>query len=80
MKIKNILLTGFSLVALTACSDYLDVDAPSKHEIDKVFGSTKETGTALNGVYKGLLEKNTFGEAFTYSLILNTDVDFNSNS
>lgn len=80
MKIKNILLTGLGVVALSACNDYLDVDAPSKHEIDKVFGSTKETGTALNGVYTGLLDGNTFGQAYTYSLILNTDVDFNSNS
>lgn len=65
---------------MSACNDYLDVDAPSKHSIDKVFGSTKETGTALNGVYTGLLDNNTFGQAFTYSLIYNTDVDFNSNS
>ena len=30
MKLKNILLTGFALSALTACNDFLDVDAPSK--------------------------------------------------
>lgn len=80
MKLKNILITGLGAVALTACSDYLDVDAPSKHDIEKIFTSTKETGTALNGVYQGLLESNTFGQAYTYSLILNTDVDFSSSS
>lgn len=80
MKLRNIIISGLGIMSLTACNDYLDVDAPSKHDIAKIYGSTKETGTALNGVYRGLLENNTFGQAFTYSLILNSDVDFNSNS
>lgn len=57
MKLRNILISGLGIMSLTACNDYLDVDAPSKHDIEKIYGSTKETGTALNGVYRGLLEE-----------------------
>ena len=80
MKLKNILISGLSVLALTACNDYLDVEAPSKFSPEKIYSSAKDAGTALNGVYADILTSNTFGQAYTYSLILNTDVDFVSNS
>lgn len=80
MKLKNIFLTGLAMTALAACNDYLDVDTPSKYTPDYVFSSTTEADRALNGVYAQLLEGNTYGNAFTNSLILNSDVDFASNS
>lgn len=76
MKLKKIFIGGLSLLALTSCNDYLDVDAPSKFSPENIYSSTKEAGTALNGVYAELLQSNTFGQAYTYSLILNSDVDF----
>lgn len=80
MKLKNILIGGLGLLAFSACDDYLDVDAPSKFSPDKIYTSVKDAGMALNGVYAEIQSSNTFGQAYTYSLILNSDVDFNSNS
>lgn len=80
MNIKNILISGLGVLALTACNDYLDVDSPSKYSIEDVFSSQKDAGEALNGVYSSILAKNCFGQAYTYSLILNSDVEYASNS
>jgi len=80
MKIKSILTCGLGALLLTACNDYLDVDSPSKYSIEDVFSSQKDAGEALNGVYASILTNNCFGQAYTYSLILNTDVDYVSNS
>ena len=80
MKLKNIFISGLGLLALSACNDYLDVDAPSKFFPDKVYTSTKDAGTALNGIYAEVMANNTFGQAYTNTLILNSDVDFASNS
>ena len=76
MKLKNIIIGGLGLLAMTACNDYLDVDAPSKFFPEDIFSSTKDAGQALNGVYTEMMSSNVFGQAYTYSLILNTDVDF----
>lgn len=80
MKFKNIIICGMSLWALTACNDYLEVDAPSKFSPESIYKSAKDVNTALNGVYAELLQSNTFGQAYTYNLVLNSDVDFVSNS
>jgi hypothetical protein len=80
MKLKSILTCGLGVLALTACNDYLEVDSPSKYSIEDVFSSQKDAGQALNGVYASILTNNCFGQAYTYSLILNTDVDYVSNS
>ena len=80
MKIKSLLICGLGALAMTACNDYLDVDSPSKYSITDVFSSKKDAGQALNGVYASILTNNCFGQAYTYSLILNSDVDYVSNS
>ncbi len=80
MKIKNIFIGGLGVMALTACNDYLDVDAPSKYSPSTIYSSAKDVSQALNGVYADILSSNTFGDAYTYSLILNSDVDFCSNT
>ena len=80
MKIKSILTCGLGALLLTGCNDYLDVDSPSKYSIEDVFSSQKDAGEALNGVYASILAGNCFGQAYTYSLILNSDVDYVSNS
>ena len=80
MKIKSILTCGLGALVLTACNDYLEVDSPSKYSIENVFSSQKDAGQALNGVYASILANNCFGQAYTYSLVLNSDVDYVSNS
>jgi hypothetical protein len=74
------LTCGLGALVLTACNDYLDVDSPSKYSIEDVFSSQKDAGQALNGVYASILTNNCFGQAYTNSLVLNSDVDYVSNS
>lgn len=69
-----------SVMAFTACSDYLEVDAPSKNTHDYVFSEKVEIERALNGVYSALLSDNTFGDKIFTTYQLNSDVDFASNS
>lgn len=78
MKLYNYLIAGISVMTLGSCSDFLDVEAPSKNTLDYVFTDKSEMGRALNGVYAGLLSDNTYGKAFLNSYQLNSDVDFKS--
>ena len=80
MKLRNIILGVGCLGLLTACSDYLDVDAPSKNLPDKVYSSTTEMNKALNGVYATILSDATFGNRLYNNYMLNSDVDFTANS
>lgn len=79
MKLRNIFLAGLSAVALASCSDYLDVDAPSKNPPEYVFSDKKEMRSALNGVYAAMLTNNTYGQNFIEKLSFNTDVEFKIN-
>ena len=80
MKLKNIIIGGLGLLSLSACNDYLDVEAPSKFLPEDIYTSVKDAGMALNGVYAEMMSGNAFGQAYTYNLILNSDVDFVTNS
>ena len=79
MKLRNILLSGLSVLALASCSDYLDVDAPSKIFPEEVYTDKRQMGNALNGVYASMLTGDTYGKAFLKELCFNTDVDFAMN-
>lgn len=80
MKLYNYLIAGVSLMALGACSDFLEVDAPSKSTLDYVFSDKSEMNQALNGVYAALLSDNTYGKALLASYQLNSDVEFKSST
>lgn len=80
MKIRNIILTGLALVSLTACDDYLDVDAPSKQTNEYIFTKESEINTALNNVYVQMFSTNTYGQAFWVGLTMNSDVEFAANA
>ena len=80
MNIRNILISGLGVMALTACNDFLDVDAPSKQTVDAVFGSSQEVNAALNGVYAKVMVNNAFGNYLYNTVMLNSDVDFTANS
>ena len=76
MKLHNIAIAGLSALALGACSDYLDVDAPSKIQLGEAYASANDVQTALNGVYAQLLSSDTYGEKLLTIYSLNSDVDF----
>lgn len=76
MKLRNIFLAGLAGLSLVSCSDYLDVDAPSKILPGEVYESKREAQRALNGVYAAMLTGDTYGKTFLKELTFNTDVDF----
>lgn len=80
MKFRNIFLTGLSVVALASCSDYLDVDAPSLNDPDYVYSDKTEMNNALNGIYTAMLSSDTYGDKLYSTYVMNTDVDFKTNS
>lgn len=80
MKLKNILYPGLALLSLTACNDYLDVDAPSAYTVDFVFSQKSEISRALNGVYAQALVGDLYGNAWQSTFILNSDVDMKISS
>ncbi len=80
MRLKNILYTGIALLSLTACNDYLDVEAPSKYTEEFVFGQRTEMQRALNGVYAQALVGDLYGNAYQRTFILNSDVDIQISS
>lgn len=80
MKLKNILYTSLALMSLTACNDYLDVDAPSKVTDEYVFSNTEEADRLLNSVYTSLCSSNTYGNAYMTTFCLNSDVEFTTSS
>ena len=80
MKLQKYLFCGLGLLTMASCNDYLNVDAPSQQTVEDVFGSTTEANTALNGIYAAMLVNNAFGNMLYNTLLLNSDVDFTSNS
>lgn len=80
MRLKNILYTGMALLSLTACNDFLDVDAPSSYTEDFVFGQKTEINRALNGVYAQALVGDLYGNAYQGNFVLNSDVDISISS
>lgn len=76
MKLHNIAIAAVSALALGACSDYLDVEAPSQKLPEEAFKSEADANTALNGVYAQLLSGDTYGEKLLTIYTLNSDVDF----
>lgn len=80
MKLRNIFIAGMSAVALAGCSDYLEVDAPSKNQPTDVFSDARAMERARNGVYATMLSSNLFGDKLINTFVRNSDVDFVSNS
>ena len=81
MKLNKIFFSGLAMLALTSCSDFLDVDpASNAASTDLVYGSEGETRTALYGVYAKVCSDGLFGNNLYSTFQLNSDVDFYANS
>ena len=80
MKFRNIFIASLSAVAPASCSDFPEVDAPSKNEMGYVFSDKTEMNNALNGIYKAMLSADTYGDKIYSTYVMNTDVDFKTNS
>ncbi len=80
MRLKNILYTGIALLSLTACNDFLDVEAPSAYTEEFVFSQKSEIERALNGVYAQALVSDLYGNAYQRTFVLNSDVDMQISS
>ena len=81
MKINKIFIGGLAMMALSSCSDYLDVEpASNAATVDLVYGTESEASKALNGVYAKILTDATFGNNLYNTFQLNSDVDFVANS
>ena len=76
MKTKNLLYIGMALWGLSACSDYLEVEAPSKFTDEYVMSSTEEANRLLNSVYQKICQDNTYGNNYFTTFCLNSDVEF----
>ncbi len=78
MKIRNILLAGLVASSFASCDDYLEVETPSAFDFDYAYGTMADAEMALNGLYAKLISVSTNITGGT--LILNSDLDFNSYS
>ena len=80
MKKRNIFLVGLALLGLSSCNDYLDVDAPSKYTEEFIFSDVQEANILLNGLYRSTTNNNTYGNAYINTFLLNSDVEWATNS
>lgn len=80
MKKKHIFIAGLALLGVSSCDDYLDVDAPSKYTEEFIFSDVSEAQTLLNGVYTSLCSDNSYGNAFINTFMLNSDVEWSTNT
>ncbi|WP_036877765.1 RagB/SusD family nutrient uptake outer membrane protein [Xylanibacter oryzae] len=80
MKKKNIIFLGLAMMSISSCSDFLNVDSPSKFTDNDVVGSLDEAGRLLNGVYADIASSNTYGNAYLTTFNLNSDVEFTTST
>lgn len=80
MKLRNILLAGVLAAGFASCDDYLDVESPSRYDLDYVFSSKDDANLALNGLYAHLLDGNLWGNKLLSNFTFNSDIDFASSS
>lgn len=76
MKLRNIVIAAVFAAGASACSDYLDVESPSKFNFEYVYGSKYEVRQALNGIYARLLSSSLYGNDLLNTLVHNSDIDF----
>ncbi|MCD8229653.1 MAG: RagB/SusD family nutrient uptake outer membrane protein [Bacteroides ovatus] len=60
----------------TSCSDFLEVDSPSKFGTAYVFGNETEMETAVNGIYVPMVGSGGWVGNMSQHFLMNTDVEF----
>ncbi len=80
MKLRNILVCGLGVMTLASCSDFLEVEAPSKITDEYVFADIEEADRLLNSVYKATCSGSTYGNAYLTTFNFNSDVEFSTSS
>ncbi len=75
MKLRKLFILALVAFGFASCSDYLEVDSPSKYDDEYIFTKASEIDRALNGVYAQMLSGNTYGNYYLANLCLNSDVD-----
>ena len=69
-KILYSMLCAAGIVSLSACSDYLETDSPSKTDAAFVFSTSETARAALEGAYsdwQGVANSNVFGDGLFYA-------------
>ncbi|MCD8203292.1 MAG: RagB/SusD family nutrient uptake outer membrane protein [Prevotella sp.] len=69
-----------SLMGISSCSDYLDVDSPSTFTDDYIFSSTEEANRLLNNVYYKICRNNSYGNYYLTTFNYNSDVEFTTST
>ncbi|MCD8291684.1 MAG: RagB/SusD family nutrient uptake outer membrane protein [Prevotella sp.] len=81
---KNFIYTGLalllSLMGISSCSDYLDVNSPSTFTDDYIFSSTEEANRLLNNVYYKICRNNSYGNYYLTTFNYNSDVEFTTST
>ncbi len=77
---KNILYIGLALWGLTSCSDFLDVNSPSRFNDEDVVSNLVEANLLLNHTYTKLASDKTYGNAYFTTFCLNSDVEFTTST
>jgi len=66
---KKYILFGIAMIALTACSDYLDVKPQSQIDKDILFQTPEGFMEALNGVYSRCAQADLYGDELTFGFL-----------
>ncbi len=81
---KKILYSGLvlllSIVGISSCNDFLDVDSPSTFTDDYIFSTTDEANRLLNNVYYRICRNNSYGNYFLNTFNFNSDVEFTTST
>lgn len=81
MNLKNLFIAGLSVLSLSSCTDFLEVDAPSKFDNQYIFSNKEEMKRLLNGIYAQLLDGSTYGgDYYVAKFCFNSDVDMSISS
>ena len=64
MKLRKLFILALVAFGFASCSDYLEVDSPSKYDDEYIFTKSSEITRVLNGVYAQLLSGNLYGNYY----------------
>lgn len=69
MKLRVIIYFSLLLVAVSGCSDFLDIQPKDKQSEEQLFATRGGFYTAVNGIYNKLASSTLYGKNLTYEMI-----------